>query len=434
MPSCWSQYHGLFDEVVADPSRLVASDDVWNIFDAVPTLGSSGTPHARLTIAGADCAQWLVSPAVKLDDNSALSFDLAFTAYNGQQNVQTLGQKDDRFIVAISTDEGRTWKAEDATIWNNASDVNYRLNLIGNHSHRYEVDLSKYTGKTVRVAFYGESTIEFETNDMHLDSVRIDCRNVKQVQDKTCQGYSYYANGFEIEKANLAVAGVYTFARVEHATIEGECDETILLTLTVNESKVYEYSAITCSNEPYSDQNFKDLAETGTYERAFPTPTGCDSTVILNLSVNQAYELTRELELDADELPYQYECQFFPAGTASGDYEINCTTVEGCDSIIHLSLTINGGVSIRDVESKEDVTLTPNPVRRGDFVTVDYDFTFDDINGIQIQVFNSVGQMVATSAPQGKPVAFQAPHVAGVYTVRIITASDRILIGRFIVR
>lgn len=220
MPNCWSQYHGLFDEVVSDPSKLVLADDLWNINSTVTVLGSSGTPHARLTIAGDDCAHWLVSPAVKLDVNSALSFDLAFTSYNGQQNVQTLGQTDDRFIVAVSTDEGRTWTKEDATVWNNAQDVNKRLNLIGNHARRIEIDLSKYTGQTIRVAFYGESTVEFETNDIHVDSVRIDCREIRKVEDKTCQGYSYYANGFEIEKANLTVPGVYSFARVEYSETE----------------------------------------------------------------------------------------------------------------------------------------------------------------------------------------------------------------------
>lgn len=433
MPNCWSQYHGLFDEVVSDPSKLVLADDLWNINSTVTVLGSSGTPHARLTIAGDDCAHWLVSPAVKLDVNSALSFDLAFTSYNGQQNVQTLGQTDDRFIVAVSTDEGRTWTKEDATVWNNAQDVNKRLNLIGNHARRIEIDLSKYTGQTIRVAFYGESTVEFETNDIHVDSVRIDCREIRKVEDKTCQGYSYYANGFEIEKANLTVPGVYSFARVEYSETEGQCDETVLLTLTVGESKTHEYSMSVCSDTPYSDENFTNLTKTGTYDKAFPTASGCDSTVILYLTVNQAYEHDRELTIDASKLPFKFECHEFPVGTVSGEYVVECTTAAGCDSIINLKLTVNGGTAVDNVALDGVLTLTPNPVRGGELITVSYEFSDTDANRTTLRIFNSLGQIVATDTPTAMPIVFNAPYVAGVYTLQIITADNRVLTGRFIV-
>lgn len=434
MPSCWSQYYGLFDEVVADPAKLQVVSGMWKVTDKVPVLGSTGGSHACLTITGDKCAEWLVSPAVKLDVNSALSFDLAFTVKDGQQAVAPLGQSDDRFIVAVSADEGKTWTREDAYIWNNKEDVNYRLNLIGNHSKRVEVDLSKYTGKTVRLAFYGESTVDVESSDIHIDSVRIDCRTVRPVSDRVCQGYSYYGEGFDLPKANLTVPGVYTFARVERAAQAGDCDVTVLLTLTVNESKMYEYTASICSDVSYSDQNFTGLTETGSYERAFPTPNGCDSTVVLHLTVNEAYEYDRTLTIDASQLPFKFACREFPVGTVSGNYVINCPTEAGCDSIINLTLTVTGGSAVNNVVKGDAVILTPNPVRAGEMITVNYGFDYSELDGLVVRVYNSLGQIVSASTPSGMPVMFRAPHVAGVYTVHVVTADERVLVGRFIVK
>ena len=429
---CWSQYHGLFDEVVADGSKLIPVADVWEV-TSIPMLESSGTKNARLTIEGDDRANWLVSPAVNLSENSALSFYLAFTTYNGKQDVTANGQMDDRFIVAVSTDEGQSWKAEDATIWDNAQNTNRILNRIGNRARRIYVDLTPYTGKTVRVAFYGESTIEFESNDIHIDSVTIDCVNAKQVKDDYCQGYTYERNGFSIDRDDLVVFGDHTFTRLEPTTTGG-CDTLVTLYLDVKESMEYEYTRNICEGDVYTDNNFAGLKESNTYTKLLTAKNGCDSLIVLNLIVNASYELTRTLEIDDKELPYEYECQLFPVGTKSGKYDINCKTAANCDSIIHLTLTVNEGTAVDNVESTETIVLTPNPVKGGELITVDYDFSFDQIAGISIEVYNSVGQMVSVSTPQGKPVAFSAPQVAGVYTVRIITVDERVFIGRFIVR
>lgn len=430
---CWALYKGKFDEVVAGQSNLIPTYEGWDVTN-VPVLGSSQTPNARLTIAGDDCNYWLVTPSVSLAKNSALSFDLAFTAYNDKQNVNPNGQTDDRFIVVVSTDEGQTWNAADATIWNNEDDLNYSLNRIGNHSRRIEVDLSAYTGKTVRIAFYGESSIEVETNDIHIDSVRIDERILKQVTGETCQGYSYYAQGFSIDREDLKAHGVYKFVRVERANSKSKLDTTYVLSLNVKESKVHEYNAQICSDKKYSDQNFLNLTETGTYTKVMVASNGCDSTIILNLTVDEAYRLERSITINASELPYTFACHEFPVGTVSGKHEINCKTQAGCDSIIVLDLTVEGTVGVNNVVKNETLILTPNPVEGGRLITVNYDFDQADLNGLTIKVFNSLGQLVSVSTPEGLPLAFNAPYASGVYNVHIVLSDNRVLLGRFIVK
>lgn len=432
--SCWSQMYGLFDDVVADPTKLVLTEDGWNVTE-IPMVGSEETKNARLTIAGADCANWLVSPVISITENSGLTFNLSFSAFDGTQQVNPIGQTDDRFIVAVSDDEGKTWKKENATVWDNAGGTNRVLNLIGNAQSRIDIDLSAYTGKNIRVAFYGESTVERESNDIHIDSVLIGCRVKEVVENQTaCTGYSYYANGFEIDKAHLQAPGEYTFTRGKRAIAPDNCDTIVVLNLTVNESKVYEYDAVTCDNETYSDENFDNLSKSDTYRLVTTADNGCDSTIILNLVVNPTYNLDRTLEIDASELPYTFACKEFPVGTQSGKYVVECKTVNDCDSIINLNLVVNGGTGVDNVNHSEALILTPNPVEPGQMITVDYDFTADQLKGINLMVLNSVGQVVSVSTPEGAPVAFNAPQTAGVYTVRIITTDKQVLIGRFIVK
>lgn len=435
--NCWKQYHGLIDEVDADPSKLVVTDQGWDI-STKAILGTTGTPHARLTVAGSNCANWLVSPAVNLTENSALSFNLALTALNGDGPISSSnGQVDDKFMVVISKDEGKTWKKADATIWNNEKDQNKSFNRIGNVSKRIEVDLSAYTGKTIRVGFYGESTVELESNDIHIDSVRIDCRINKELSKETCQGYSYYANGFEIPKEETEVAGLFEFTRMEPSTTGG-CDTTYILNLTIKPSHVTEYDRKTCSNELYSDENFTfetlEEMKTGTYTKTYPASNGCDSLVVMNLVVNPSYEYERSLTITEDELPYTYECHLFPVGTQTGKYEVPCTTAESCDSIIHLNLTVLPGTGVEEVMAGQSLVLTPNPVERGKMVTVNYDFTLAEQRNLRIEVFNSLGMTVSVSNPVGTPIVLKAPEVPGVYTVRIIAGTKETFIGKFIVK
>lgn len=434
--NCWKQYHGLIDEVDVDPNKLISVDQGWEISTRA-MLGSTGTPHAKLTVAGADCANWLVSPAVKLTENSALSFDLSLTVYKGDGAISNPnGQADDKFMVVISEDEGKTWKKTNAVIWNNEKDQNKTYNRISNLSKRIEVDLSAYTGKTIRVGFYGESTVELESNDIHIDSVRIDCRIPKVLNKETCQGYSYYRDGFEIPKTETEVPGLFEFTRVAHA-VNG-CDTTYILNLTIKPGKVTEYDRKTCSNELYSDENFSfatlEEMKTGTYTKTFAASNGCDSLVIMNLVVNPSYEYDRNLTISEDDLPFTYECYLFPVGTQSGKFEIECTTAESCDSIIHLNLTVLPGTGIDEVSTGGALVLTPNPVDRGKIVTAEYDFTVAEQRDLRVEIYNNLGMLISVSNPVGMPIALKAPEVSGVYTVRIITGTKDTYIGKFIVK
>ncbi len=130
--------------------------------------------HPKVNIYGSSCKYWLVTPSIDLGSNSnaALSFDLARTAY-GNANPASQTGTDDKFMVIISNDNGATWTQANATIWDNAGSSRV-YNNISNTAQTVIINLSSYVNKTIKVAFYGESTTSNADNDLHIGNVKLD--------------------------------------------------------------------------------------------------------------------------------------------------------------------------------------------------------------------------------------------------------------------
>ena len=139
-------------------------------------------------------------------------------------------------------------------------------------------------------------------------------------------------------------SGFYTFYRLS----ANGCDSIVTLALTVYPSSTQYYNIRICSNElPYTwivtDSTFEEGTVSGTYLFHYTNVLGCDSNIVLNLTVNQSYEVNESLTLCQNELPYYYEPgnHTFSTNTTSGSYPFIRTTASGCDSTIILHLTIH---------------------------------------------------------------------------------------------
>ena len=86
----------------------------------------------------------------------------------------------------------------------------------------------------------------------------------------------YQSHGF-----NVFVGGFYS--RVIKNSVG--CDSTITLYLTVNDTAMQEIIANICEGEAYTEHDFNET-KTGIYTKILRTDFGCDSTLILNLTVN----------------------------------------------------------------------------------------------------------------------------------------------------
>ena len=158
-PNCWNRSNGLLSvSTTLTTSTAWTSDDFANITSPV-------NKSAKINLYGTTRKDWLITPSYNLgtSGNLQLEFDLALTTF-GNTTANTLGA-DDKFAVVISTDNGVTWS--DTNILQQWSSTTSIPNGSGTH---ITISLASYTG-TVKIGFYGESTVSNADNDLFIDNV-----------------------------------------------------------------------------------------------------------------------------------------------------------------------------------------------------------------------------------------------------------------------
>ena len=185
IPDGWSRWKGLLADVF-NGSTLTSSTSYWN-FGSKSGVTTDGYV-AWINIYSTGCAYWLMMPELYInadaDDAVQLSFEAALTPYSSAISKRDQGT-DDQFTVVISTDNGATWTRANATVWNNANDstTDFVLNdLPDDKMQKYTIDLSKYIGTKIRIAFYAESTVSNADNYLLIDNVSVNTFDVN------CQG------------------------------------------------------------------------------------------------------------------------------------------------------------------------------------------------------------------------------------------------------
>ena len=131
-------------------------------------------------------------------------------------------------------------------------------------------------------------------------------------------------------------------------TVNG-CDSIIYLTLKVNMvgQQPTMYADICDHDLPFRFAG-KDIFMSGEYKFTYPSQKGCDSVIVLNLTVNKSYEIDTNISICSDMLPFVYQGDTM---NENGLHILNYKTVNACDSIIRVHLTIHN-------TSKEAVEVT----------------------------------------------------------------------------
>ena len=194
-PTNWETKIGLLDNVMT--GTALTSSSQWS-FGTSSNLFNS---HARINIYGGIAESnarygWLITPNITVGNNYSLSFDLALTNYDTPTGMtqpvapQTTGT-DDKFIVLVSTDNEATWTV--LRQWDNAGSA-YVYNNIAYNGETVYIDLAAYNNQTVRIAFYGESTVKNADNNLHIDNVEVnitsDCHKPTNVASSNVTNHS----------------------------------------------------------------------------------------------------------------------------------------------------------------------------------------------------------------------------------------------------
>lgn len=141
-----------------------------------------------------------------------------------------------------------------------------------------------------------------------------------------CEGSSYTLHGFDADQTGSYEQTLQTFLG---------CDSVIVLNLTVHNSYKDTIYAEICQGERYSQNGF-DTSEEGIYTQHFNTIAGCDSTVVLNLTVHPVYNENLTIGICEGE-SYVFNGDNL---TTQGDYTAHLQTIHGCDSTVNLHLNV----------------------------------------------------------------------------------------------
>ncbi len=167
LPTDWSQYAGLLSNVLNGTARTSAS--LWYF----GTNNGVFDNHARINIYGTARYHWLETPSVFVDGDVQLTFDLALTAFSGTLGAPATTGTDDKFVVLVSTDNAATWTI--LRQWDNdSSEYVYNNIACSATGEQVAISLAAYNGQSIKVAFYGESTVTNADNNLHIDNVLID--------------------------------------------------------------------------------------------------------------------------------------------------------------------------------------------------------------------------------------------------------------------
>ena len=206
------------------------------------------------------------------------------------------------------------------------------------HIHADAVEGSEYDFFGTKYTTGGVYSYTFTENSTRCDSTIIlelefHPKYIIPERDTICQGSIYHFH----EKGDIGpftTPGMYTLW--DSLKTSFGYDSIFRLQLFVAPVTTTYQSATICQPATY-DFFGNTLTTTGVYSKTLLSQYGCDSIVVLNLTVNPAYDI----RIDSTICEGQSVMFAGESRTTGGNYLQSLTTVGcGCDSITHLNLTV----------------------------------------------------------------------------------------------
>jgi len=177
-------------------------------------------------------------------------------------------------------------------------------------------------------------------------------------------------------------ASTYTSQGVYVDTLQAitGCDSIVTSVIFMLPTITTNIEATICSGATY-DFNGTSLTTEGVYNSILATSEGCDSIVILSLFVTSPQSSYEVVEICTGE-NYLFANQNY---SSSGIYYDTISTANGCDSVLILEL------SVVDCEFQTSNILTPNDDGQNDTWKVN---DINQITGCDVKIYNRWGEMV----------------------------------------
>ena len=426
LPLAWNRYDIDYDEVKAGEPLKPASRSYYGQFAVNIVNQNPDTLHSIYTTLykskdAANVYRWVVGPEIKVSEKAILSFDLKFA---GSSYVKSLSN----FNVLVSNNDGASWT--NLATFANKLNAKYHFADYFNAYKRVFIELDQYIGDTIRFAFYTEG-LDANTVQVNIDNVAIKPATIYDYTDTGFEKRDYEGYGFAFDYSEMT-PGVKEATRYAAGADLATNDSIINIDIDVLPILRNNIVDMMCPGDLVYTENGFSLSEPGIYQQRHTVASGADSIVTLTLGV---YEGETEFAIDATITKgesYEFGGEFL---TETGIYKDTLVNQYGCDSVIVLTLTVED-TPIVGLENAElvELVLTPNPVQVGEELLINATFSAEELEGMVVEVFNSVGQCVYTSQPVVAPIAINGLPQAGVYMVNITTASGGRYQGKVIVK
>lgn len=177
----WTRYQSPVADGISGSRTLLTTNTGWKENSTASILGG---PHIYCGNNSTN-AFWVVSPAIDLSGqdpnaNIRLSIDLALTkSYNKNEKPSATDYATtNKFYIAVSTDNGETFSAEN--VWEFSSSANaafvYADIPIGS-GDTYLMDFSRFNGQTIRIALvsFATKTAAINAANLNLDLAGSSC-------------------------------------------------------------------------------------------------------------------------------------------------------------------------------------------------------------------------------------------------------------------
>jgi hypothetical protein len=214
-------------------------------------------------------------------------------------------------------------------------------------------------------------------------------------------------------------------------TVNG-CDSVVTMTLTVNNPMHTATTEVACESFIWNGVTY---TESGDYTYSHQDANGCTQVDTLHLTINNSVSIDAYLTINESDLPFTYgDTTFLPGSVQSGDYFFYFTTADGCDSIIVLHLTVEP-VGISNYVANASMKVYPNPTSG----VLNVELTTNNVQSsdVKIQVFDVYGKLLDIVETQNV-ASLQttqidlSPYSSGVYFIKAVVGDHQLGVRKIV--
>ena len=273
----------------------------------------------------------------------------------------------------------------------------------------------EFYGETYGAGTYEQTVPSFVGCDTNFTIIIVEEPLIQvYLAEELCVGGTFQYNGDD-----LKAPGEYMY----QFTASTGCDSTVYLELTPADSIIFILSDQFCAGSSF-EFNGQILDSPGRYEALLTTADGCDSLIVLELVETQGSDISLQTEICKGDI-YEFNGEEL---TEEGNYEAQLTSIDGCDSLVTLSLTV---WAVYDNERAATICHGDSAEFNGEFYYESgiYSEAFTSIHGcdstetLGLTILDSLGSDFSTSICEGESIDFYGEILTEAGTYQTVLSS-----------